>query len=115
MYRIDLDINAGVNESRGSFISKLRFSLRATTLTSVMATFHTTVGKIIKVLTSTGDAMVLHLIQYGLPNSILEESGSSVGTVNNVDTKEDDSRLRSQVIKGIPDSYEDAIQCLESA
>ena len=38
------DHNTGVDEGRDSFMSRLRFSLRASTLTSVMARFHTTVS-----------------------------------------------------------------------
>ena len=47
--------NTGVNESHDSFISRLGFGPRATTLTSAdMAKSHTTVKDIIKVLTSVG-------------------------------------------------------------
>ena len=52
--------------------------------------------------------MVLHTTKYGIPNSILEQSGSSVGAVNTVDTKVNDYKLRSHVIIGVPNSYEDA-------
>ena len=59
--------------------------------------------------------MVLHSIKYGVPNSILEESGSSVGYANNMDSKINDSITGSNKISEILDSYEDAIKGPESA